>query len=276
VKQVSVGHPPTPSNVKRLLRQEAGFGCCVCGLPIYQYHHIVPWEVEHHFRPTDMMILCPTHHDQATKGAMSDEDQRRHKASPSNVQRGYADGLLTVNQRYCAVEVGGGVILVGDGPWIEMDGEHILVMRRSSEGRLLLTLSLYDEHDVLLARVEDNEWIAGDASTWDMESDWQRLLLRSAPRRIAIRINAKGEPMRLRGEMWRHGKYFRLAGTGLEVTGSRMFRDLGLVRMGLRYDSTTDQLTFGPKPGEDGMIVSEPDPIQRLVKSVDAFHGRNG
>jgi hypothetical protein len=29
-----------PSEIKRQLRQEAGFGCCICGIPIIEYHHI--------------------------------------------------------------------------------------------------------------------------------------------------------------------------------------------------------------------------------------------
>jgi hypothetical protein len=266
--------PPTPLPVKRVLRQEAGFGCCACGLPVYQYHHIVPWDSEHHFRAADMMILCPNHHDQATKGAMDEDEQRRHKVSPYNILRGYTEGLLNVNQRYCAVDVGGGVLLVGDGPWIEVDGESILALTLSPEGRVLLTLVLYDEDDALVAHIEDNEWIAGDASTWDMESDWQRLLLRLSPRRIAIRIDAKGEPMILRGEVWRRGKRFQLSGTGLEVSGKRSFKDLGLVRMGLKLDSATNEFSFGPKPGDQGYLVSEPDPLRRLAMSVESLNGQ--
>jgi hypothetical protein len=271
---MSTDRPPTPSPTKRILRQEAGFGCCACSFPVYQYHHIIPWEDEPHFRPADMMILCPNYHDQATKGAMSEEEQRRYKASPLNIQRGYAQGLLVVDQPYCALDVGGGVFLVGDGPWIEVDGESILTLGRSSEGGLLLTLLLYDEHDTLVAHIDDNEWLAGDASTWDMESDWQRLVLRLAPRHVAIRIDARRLPTTLRGELWRHGARFRFGGSSLEVSGSRRFANLGLVRMGLRFTSATNELRFGPKPGDDGYMVSEADPIRRLVKSIDAWRGR--
>ena len=40
-----------PDRIKRQLRQEAGFGCCKCGFPIYDYHHIVEFSEEKHFRP---------------------------------------------------------------------------------------------------------------------------------------------------------------------------------------------------------------------------------
>lgn len=48
-----------PLPVKRKLRQEAGFGCCKCGRPIIEYHHIIPYSNDDpHFRVEDMMCLC--------------------------------------------------------------------------------------------------------------------------------------------------------------------------------------------------------------------------
>jgi 5-methylcytosine-specific restriction endonuclease McrA len=55
-----------PAHVKRQLRQEAGFGCCVCGYPFYEYHHIREFALDSHHDPKDMMVLCPNHHHQAT------------------------------------------------------------------------------------------------------------------------------------------------------------------------------------------------------------------
>ena len=114
-----------PAAVTRQLRQEAGFGCCVCGVPILQYHHIVKWSEDQHFRPEDMMVLCPLHHDQATKGAMPELEQRRLKANPHNIQNGFAKGLLAVRQDYCAANFGS-VTMVGEGPFIRIDGEDML------------------------------------------------------------------------------------------------------------------------------------------------------
>ncbi len=71
--------PRTPEPVARQLCQEAGFGCCKCGVPIIEYHHIIKWSVDQHFRPEDMMVLCPTHHDEAGS-AMDEAEQRLLKA----------------------------------------------------------------------------------------------------------------------------------------------------------------------------------------------------
>ena len=52
----------TPEGVKRLLRQEAGFGCARCGHPYLEYHHIIPYKDDQHFRSEDMVCLCGNCH----------------------------------------------------------------------------------------------------------------------------------------------------------------------------------------------------------------------
>src|SRR4051794_24329854 len=95
-----------PADVRRTLRQEAGFGCAKCGSPILEYHHIVPWAEEEHFRPDDMLVLCPNHHDECTKGAATEGEQRAWKQEPFNVTRGYAEGLLKGNDQCVALDCG--------------------------------------------------------------------------------------------------------------------------------------------------------------------------
>jgi hypothetical protein len=114
-----------PLAVARQLRQEAGFGCCKCGVPILQYHHIVSWKDEQHYRPEDMMVLCPLHHDQATKGAMPVDEQRELKSSPHNIKAGRARGLLEIKQAYCAADLGT-ITVVGEGPFNTVNGEDLL------------------------------------------------------------------------------------------------------------------------------------------------------
>ena len=183
----------TPEPVARLLRQSAGFGCCRCGFPVYQYHHIVPWHVREHFDPDDMMILCPNCHDAATKGALSEESQKQAQSDPYNRRRGYASGALMVGQKYCAIACGG-TLLVGDGMAIRMDGLELLRLSAGADGDLQVSLELRDQDGTVLAVVERNEWISGDPDLWDMRSDHDRLKLWTASRAIVLEIN--GSPSR--------------------------------------------------------------------------------
>ena len=100
--------PSIPQRVKRQLRQEAGFGCCLCGYPYIQFHHIVPWAEDQHNRSEDMMVLCARCHHLATTGALTEADQRKFKDRPKNIVDGEVRGLLHVNQKELVVQVAGG------------------------------------------------------------------------------------------------------------------------------------------------------------------------
>ena len=64
-----------PEAVKRRLRQESGFGCCKCGHPLYQYHHIVPYSEVQEDNPETMLTLCPNHHEEADAEAITRAEQ---------------------------------------------------------------------------------------------------------------------------------------------------------------------------------------------------------
>ena len=63
---------------KRIVRQADGFGCCKCGFPIIEYHHII----EDTENPDEIMLLCPIHHHEATVKAMMKEEQWKYKNKP--------------------------------------------------------------------------------------------------------------------------------------------------------------------------------------------------
>ena len=167
--------PTIPEPVKRQVRQEAGFGCCECGKPIYQYHHIVR-ESEN---PQEIMLLCPNHHTEATEGAMLEEEQRHYKTHPFNIENGFVEGTLKVNQITPAVLIATNTF--GDGDFFIVDDESLLSIE-IYEGKLELSMKLYDENDNLLAEIERNEWISGDPLPWDIESRYQWLRIRRRQR----------------------------------------------------------------------------------------------
>jgi hypothetical protein len=125
--------PPRPPDVERRLRREAGYGCCKCGLPIFDYHHIVPYHEDDPYPPNEMMILCPLHHRQTLGSALSEEEQWGLKRRPCNIERGFVDGELVVHQAYCAVAVGQS-LLVGEGAFVVVDNEQLLSLRLDPKG----------------------------------------------------------------------------------------------------------------------------------------------
>jgi hypothetical protein len=259
------GRRSIPAAVARELRQEAGFGCCKCGLPILQYHHIIPWSEEEHFRPEDMMVLCPLHHDQATKGAMPEGEQRELKARPLNIVKGRAKGLIEIKQDYCAAEFGS-ITVVGEGSFIKINGEDILSLDMGVNN-LELSLRLYAQDDALLVCIERNEWVSGDPNPWDIEADWQTLTLREKTRKISISVDAKKIPLQLRGEFWRFGKRVSIGKDAVMIHGSSVIGLQHLALVGGGVDLNVDRVTIA----SGGSIVSRHPPRERLWKARDEW-----
>ncbi|GAA2850105.1 hypothetical protein EDC40_101350 [Aminobacter aminovorans] len=258
-----------PSPVKRQLRQEAGFGCCVCGNPILQYHHIVEWADENHNRPEDMMALCPLHHDQATKGAFPEIEQRQAKAQPCNVSNGLAKGLLAVRQSYPAIQLGS-VIVVNEGDVLDIDGQVVLGME-IRDGAMLVSANLRSQSNVSLCVLDRNEWISGNPMAWDIEADWQKLTIRERAGSINLSINAQRIPASLTGTFWLNGQRFQISGNGIAMDkGSApgvSIAELALVGISLRINNSS----FSIDHNGGGAIVSWPDRRERLWKAAAAW-----
>jgi hypothetical protein len=208
---------PTPLDVALVLRQEAGFGCCKCGFPIIQYHHIVPLSVEEHFRPGDMMALCPNCHDEVTNGRGPEADQRSWKANPFNIVNGHPGGRLRVNQQTPLLIAGS--MLIEDCPRILVIGRETIMSMKVEDSRLLISLRLYDQSDKLLLEIVDNEWIFGDSRPWDFESKWNFLKLRQAERRVHLELDTRKEPVRIKGKFWKNGHSHVLGNKNILVDG---------------------------------------------------------
>ncbi len=190
-----------PNPIKRSLRKEAGFGCCVCGYPFFEYHHIRPFaELEDHDEK-HMMVLCPNHHHQANVSVIDSEKQYLLKKAPYNIVKGYVDGPLPINSRALAVEVGSNQ-LVGAGFKFVVDQIPLLELKKNIEHHLLLSMDLYDPEDNLLISITDNEWISGDPLPWDFEYNFNWLRLRRKDRVVSIEIDARKEPLSLLGDLY--------------------------------------------------------------------------
>jgi len=214
-----------PASVARLLRQEAGFGCCACGKPIIEYHHIVPWAADRHYRADDMMALCPYCH--ATVNALSEAEQRKLKANPYNITRGWAEGPLQVNHSCSSLYVGGTTVH-SHGPFLTIDGEPIVALYRES-GRLEISLKLYGENDELLLFIERNEWISGDPLPWDIQVTDQTITVRQRAGKISLGIDARQNPMRLTGQFWKARRWFVCtASDGILTEGANIFPKGGI------------------------------------------------
>ena len=271
--------PPTPDPIKRILRQEAGFGCCKCGLPILDYHHIVEYAVRPHFDPADMMVLCPNHHREATVGAMQEPEQRRYKAQPANRKRGYVSGLLKVNQTICSVRVGS-VELIYPGVKFSVDDDQLMALSIGPDQNIQVSLTAYDQGGTLSCLIENNEWISGDPAPWDVEAGYHTLRISNKLRDIALSIDARRYPIAVQAKLWKHGTAIRISEQGVTIRTKSQnlgFSNIALFGASLEMDSRTGSVTLGVAPGLPHLtLISARTPRERLWQAQALMNATAG
>jgi hypothetical protein len=76
--------PGIPASMKRSIRQRCGFGCIVCGLPLYEYDHIDGWANTLTHDEDRIVLLCSRHHDEKSRGLLPLQVVSEFHESPFN------------------------------------------------------------------------------------------------------------------------------------------------------------------------------------------------
>jgi len=181
-----------PDPVAREIRQRCGFGCVVCGLALYHYHHFdPPFSEARTHDPAGITLLCGSCHDAETRGHLSSETIRRSAANPMTFQRGYARAAFDLGRNRPAVKFGG-TLFEGMETLLEVDSEPILAVRPAEEANAPYRLSglFTSASGVKLFRIEDNEW-RGDLTAWDIQVEGGTITVRAGERRIALVLEVR-------------------------------------------------------------------------------------
>lgn len=196
---MSEKRPDTPADVKLQLRQESGFGCAICGVPFVQYHHIIPWAQDNHFRPEDMMVLCPNDHHACTVGAIPEQAQRKAKLRPKNVIDGLARGPLYVTADNLTVDFAGGTI-TNVPNLLRVGGVNMLSCTRSQEGVVQVSAIVQNSLGKVVARIVNNEWSVPLADVWDFEAHERHATIRHGPGDIGLAVDCRKDRVQISGK----------------------------------------------------------------------------
>ena len=73
-----------PLQIQKQLRKETLYGCAICGCPILQYVHIIPYSNIQAFLPENMVALCPFHRIKYDNKEITQSVLRDAKINPYN------------------------------------------------------------------------------------------------------------------------------------------------------------------------------------------------
>jgi hypothetical protein len=247
-REVAPGLPPRPDPnepsrtiprpVAREVRQRCGFGCVICGFPLFEYEHMEEWAVVKRHVASEMTLLCDRHHREKTSKLLPIEAVRAANADPYNLRTGVTTAYpLHFSGDSCEAAIGSNSFVLRavevEEPGsrfllpIVVDNDALLAFRLEDD-RLLLSLHIFDEFNFLALRILDNQ-LQYSVQPWDVEFVGTTLTLRTAQRRVLLEIRF-APPNRVvieRGRFLRNGveltiqpDYVRLENEGGTIAGT--------------------------------------------------------
>jgi trigger factor len=182
-----------PLPIQREIRQRCGFGCVMCGNPLYDYHHMEGWSASRPHIASQITLLCDNHHREATSGLLPKARVLEADSNPHNLKTGQSTAhLLHFSGSQCEVSIGGNLFTArwqgefGEMVPVMIDGTPIIGFS-FDRGFLLLTCQIFDEANNLIMFVRQNQLVYSSAP-WDIQFISRTLTIRQAAREILITV----------------------------------------------------------------------------------------
>lgn len=183
-----------PQPIQREVRQRCGFGCVICGFPIYDYDHMKEWSKVKEHVAADITLLCPEHHRAVTTGILPREAVLKANENPFNLSQGHSTSMgLYYAGNTCEFFIGGNRFIMnspqgspGQIVPIMVDGISLLNFI-FVDGQLLLNVQLFDENNEIILYIKENQLVYGIES-WDIQMVGKTLTIRERARKILVNI----------------------------------------------------------------------------------------
>lgn len=247
---MSTSRPAIPTAIKRAVRRRCGFGCVICGLPLYEYEHMEGWALVRRHVAEEITLLCDRHHAERTKGLLPLEAVREADRQPFNRRRGVAPRYaLHYSGRTAAAVMGNNHFGVGtlNGELVlapvVIDGQP-LVLFRLEDGHLLLSLSAYNAYGEPILIIEDNELRFGVEHRWDYELRGRTLVVRMTPGPILLEAEfaVPNTVIIRRGQFFRNGVVLDVSPDGVMIVNN------GCYYSACGFSGMTAGVVIGPVP----------------------------
>lgn len=220
--KVVAARPSIPEAIKREVRQRCGFGCVICGLPLYEYEHMKGWANVKEHVAKDITLLCDRHHREKTNGLLAAEMVFSADANPINKRTNSAPYNFYPQKGKIRIKVGNNFFWYGENelaafgtPRMEIliiDGIPVLWFN-FIDGSWLLNLTLYNNKNAAILEIRDNELVYS-AEPWDISFIGTTLTVRSGRGAIILKLEVSPNEK----SIYVHRASFRYNGYEIQAT----------------------------------------------------------
>ncbi len=181
-----------PSDVKRAVRQDCGFGCVVCGASVIEYEHIDPesHDARSHL-PNAIALLCSTCHGNVTRKFWSKEKIKIARQSPHCKKAGFSWGVFDFGQRHPVIRFAGVTFRRCTVP-IAVSGVPVFRIQEPevAGGPFRLSAIFTGPGGRPVLEIVENEWRA-TADIWDLEFTGGRIVIRDKAQSQCLILRAE-------------------------------------------------------------------------------------
>jgi len=189
-----------PNPIRRILRQEVNFGCAICGNPLLEMHHIVPWSQTHQNNPSDMIALCPTDHTKADKGVYPDDYLREYKKSPHNRIITNEKEVFFIPTEDLILSLGG--IEIINTPRVLVIDNFDIISVTKEERYPQFEINFFDKFNNWIAIIQQNQWYVDTRFVWDIIYRPKHLALKCRPKDISLDIEIVDDVVSIQGDLF--------------------------------------------------------------------------
>lgn len=218
-----------PLPIQREVRQRCGFGCVVCGLPLYEYEHMEEWALVQRHVSQEITLLCDQHHREKTGGFLPKASVIEANRNPYNHREGVAKPYsLHFSGTEATVTIGGNTFTCKDQGYgtamvpLSIDGVPMIGLVLG-DGHLLLNLVVFDDCNVPVLNIRNNQLLQ-TTIPWDIQLVGTTLTIREAHRKILVEIEFS-PPNRIsinRGRFLRNGIEVLIRPENILITNNAM------------------------------------------------------
>lgn len=185
--------PAIPEPIKRAVRQRCGFGCVICGLPIYDYEHMEEWAKVKRHVASEITLLCPHHHREITNSLLPIDDVRKADSDPCNLRTGVSTGYdLHYSGGNCNFIVGGCSFYFNNK---QSSATAIVFAIRNvpllaftfEDGQVLLSIQIFNSAGDRVLWIDRNE-LRYRVETWDVKFEGQVLEVRKGKGHVLFEV----------------------------------------------------------------------------------------
>jgi hypothetical protein len=169
-------HPSSrnvPLPIQREVRQRCGFGCVICGLPLYEYEHMKGWANVQRHVAEEITLLCDQHHREKTGGLLpleqviaADQNPHNHRtgvSKPYDLHFAGTECEISIGSNSFSAQLQEGALVVP----LLIDSSALFGFV-FLDGHLLLNVSFFDECNRQILAIINNQ-LVHSVDPWDIQ-----------------------------------------------------------------------------------------------------------